>query len=84
MYIYIGGVYFSTRKILPFSFLDTISSVKPSNFGIMQPNGIEKIDIWWNNIWPKLVRVGLRGMIASSIAGFSYPLICCSVNKILK
>ena len=70
-----AGTYYLARKQLPFSFLDTVNTANPKNFGMFDPQGLKKVESWWTKTWPKLTRVMLRGSLSFGLAGLSFPII---------
>lgn len=71
-----GGVYYSSRSMLTFSFLETIASRQNTNStNPQQPEAAAELARRWQTLWPKLLRVMLRGSVAATFAGVVHPFV---------
>ena len=51
-----GTVYWKSRRILPFNFLDAIMDANPSNYGMFKKDGVDKVKSFAHRTIPKLAR----------------------------
>lgn len=79
----VGVTYYKARHLLPFDFIDTLSSANPKNFGFADPQGLGKLEAWWVKTWPKLFRIMLRGCVSFGVAGIVYPVSYSAFKLVL-